>query len=154
MAIGILADVASVAALALSLIALWRTFSIARRFRERDQQTSLLLNFKRHDSVLRKQLVRIEQTPTPEFLAVLERCRADAEMLSRLRYSKIRPEAVRLRTRIRRFRLASRAARLLGADGWQRQLCVEISLAVTYFTQTLENEQHRLQLERQYAGHE
>lgn len=150
---GVLADVASVAALAISLIALWRTFTIVRRLRERDQQTNLLLNFKRHESALRKQLVRIERTPTPEFLAGLERCQADAETLSRLRYSKIRPDAIRLRSRIRRFRFALRVASLLGADRWQRQLCVEISLAVTYFTQTLENEQHRLQLEGRYAGH-
>jgi len=150
--LGLLADVASVAALAISLIALWRTFTIVRRLRERDQQTKLLLNFKRHENALRKQLVRIERAPTPEFLAALERCRADAETLSRLRYSKTRPDAIKLRARIRRFRFALRIARLLGADGWQRHLCVEVSLIVTHFTQTLENEQHRLQLESRYAG--
>jgi len=153
MGVGLLADVASAAALAISLIALWRTFTIVRRLRERDQQASLLVNFKQHESALRKQLVRIEGTPTPEFLAALERCRADAATLSRLRYSKVRPDAIKLRARIRRFRFVLRVARLLGANRWQRQLCVEISLAVTYFTQTLENEQNRLQLESRYAGH-
>ena len=152
MGFGLFADIASVAGLTLSLIALWRTFTIVRRLQERDQQTYLLLNFKRHEGVLRKQLARTGRAPAPEFLAALERCKADVETLSRLRFSKIRPDVARLRFRIRRFEVVSWLARQLGAYGWQRQACVKMSLAVTHFTQKFENEERRLQLESRYAS--
>jgi hypothetical protein len=153
MGFGLLADIASVAALALSVVALWRASTILRRFRERDQQTNLLLNFKQNERILREHLSQADMAESLVFLATLERCKADAEQLARFRYSKISTETARLRRRIRRFEAMFRLAGMIRAPGWQRQACISVSRAVSHFTQQLENEQRRLQAERRYAAH-
>jgi hypothetical protein len=153
MIVGLLADIASIVALAISLAALWRSYTILRRLRERDQQTNFFFNFRRNERILRESILRADVAESLEFFAALERCKADAEELAGFRRSKISAEAGRLRRRIRRLEAMFWLAGTVRAAAWQNQLCIRMSRAVSHFTQQLENEERRLQAERRYAGH-
>jgi hypothetical protein len=60
MSVGLLADIASIVALAISLAALWRSYTILRRLRERDQQTNFFFNFRRNERILRESVLRAD----------------------------------------------------------------------------------------------
>lgn len=139
---GRLADLASLVALLLSIVALWKVASVRRlvqRAVDQERQTNLFVNFKRYERSLHKQLLVIGLGDDLELLRVVARCKADAEELSGFHHSRIRPDAIKLRRKIRLFELQYRASTVVRARGWRRQACAHLSGAVSHFTQTLEN---------------
>ncbi len=135
--LGGLADVASLVALLVSMVAVWKARSVSRlveRIVDQDQQTKLFLNFKRYERSLHKQLLAGYDDDL-EFLRVVARCKADAEELSALHRSRIRPDAHKLRRKIRWFELQYRVSTVIRARGWRRQACGNLSRAISHFTQ-------------------
>jgi hypothetical protein len=151
--LGGFADLASLLALVLSLVALWKAGSTSRLLRrviDQERQTNLFVNFKRYERSLHKQLLAVGRADDREFLRVVARCKADAEELSGLHHSQIRRDALKLRRNVRWFELQYRASMVVRAPGWRRQACKDLSRAVSQFTQTLENVERRLQAEGRY----
>jgi len=136
--LGRLADFASLVPLLLSIVALWTAGSVRRvvqRTVDQERQTSLLVNFKRYERSLHKQLLTIGTADDLEFVRVVARCKADAEELSGFQHSRVRPDAIKLRRKIRWFELQYRAATVVRARGWRTQACLGLSRAVSHFTQ-------------------